>query len=143
MPWPQENNEEALDLARLIETDYEDRDDPLTAAWHALANEYQARFGNPYYGMYRMTFDGGDGFVYKVPRNWSGVGANENEAAWNDSSYPVAACEIILEMPSGIPVLKMEKVEPATEIELPEWTMISDCQQVGYNAKGELVIYDL
>ena len=98
----------------------------------------------PLCGNSRMTFKGSDGYVYKIARNTQGILDNSREANWNHPIMKMAACEIIRETTFAIPVLKMEYVRSAAyEKGLPTWVMSVDCQQVGYNAQGELVIYDL
>lgn len=103
---------------------------------------YAQRHGEPACGRHRAVFFDGD-VVWKVPRNWQGMDANQREARWRSAEIPLARCELHYEMPSGIAVLKMERVEPVGGADLPDWTLAVDCQQVGRTRDGRLVAYDL
>lgn len=129
------------DVAALIRTDCADPADPLRVAWVALARDYQARYGDPLVGRHRMVFLDGE-VVHKLPRSFDGMAANERECRWDNQWLPIAPCSMHVEMPSGIGVLRMERVEPVGG-DLPEWTMSVDCQQVGRTGDGRLVAYDL
>lgn len=99
-------------------------------------------------GSTRITFIGSD-FVYKLPKNYSGVRANINEAKYYRSEgkkFPVAACRVIyLDENKLLPILMMEKVEPlGYGSPKPDWAeYYVDGGQVGINRKGEIVAYDL
>lgn len=132
----------SVDVTTLIRTDCADPADPLRIAWTSLALDYQARYGDPLVGRHRMTFLDGER-VHKLPRSFDGMIANAREANWKSTEMPIAACSLHVEMPSGINVLRMERVQPCVGQTLPDWTMSIDCQQVGYTADGRLVAYDL
>lgn len=132
-----------MNIKHLINAGYANPLDPLGKDLTDLALQYQARYGDPRCGYSRMTFFDKD-FVYKVPRNSRGFDDNEREAAWKDDFIPLADCSLKVEMPSGIPVLKMERVSPTVlKTEPPEWVMWVDCAQIGYTKDGRLVAYDL
>ncbi len=83
-------------------------------------------------------------FVIKIPLDWDGLNSNDREArvykSTNDGwsrGIKRARCRL---HPSGL--LIMEYVAPAHRKSLPEWACYVDCQQVGYNRKGQLVAYD-
>lgn len=103
-------------------------------------------------GTTRACFESSDNTVIKVPINWEGQDASNLEVEFwkiyseepEISEIPVAECQIIRVPGSDIPLLEMEKVRlPDPDEVLPRWTNRVDCAQVGYNAKGELVAYDL
>ena len=96
-------------------------------------------------GQGRLGFDTGRGYVVKLPWNYKGDEHNISEyVRWRHREQfcaEFARCR--LTVISGINVLVMEKVtEPAPDFEYPEWTCAIDCQQVGFNRKGQLVAYD-
>lgn len=83
-------------------------------------------------------------FVIKVPLDWDGLNSNDKEARTYRSavdgwllSIKHARCKL---HHNGL--LIMEYAEPAYRKSLPRWTCYVDCQQVGYNHKGQVVAYD-
>jgi hypothetical protein len=111
----------------------------LIPVFESLVEQY----GDPWCGRTRATFDRGDGFVIKFPLDEEGALATSNESAWSSDFIPLAKCE--MEFIDDVPVLVMEKVEMVTVDynEMPTWVGFVDCGQVGRNADGELVAYDL
>lgn len=102
-------------------------------------------YGRPKSGCFRIVFDCGD-HVIKVPYNADGIACNAREAHWQSEEIPLAACELISSPvdENFVKLLKMEKVIDAYDQRgLPDWTQSVDCCQVGYNAAGKLVAYDL
>lgn len=88
------------------------------------------------------------GVVVKVPLNAYGVEANYHEADWSachgkGGYIPIA--EAFIETWGGLDVLIMEQVKPVSlpYSQMPDWVMSVDCAQVGYDADGVLVAYDL
>lgn len=100
------------------------------------------------WGSTRITFIG-ERYVYKVPRDFSGVRANQREAKYYrspDKKFPVAACRIVtLGTDVELPILVMEKVLPIGMGAIkPDWADYHvDNGQVGKNRRGDVVAYDL
>lgn len=122
----------------------------IEALSEKLQNIYASRFGKPLCGRQRACFVGEE-FVYKVPLDQEGIDSNYHEAveyeqqvATQDTFIPIAACWIE-ENGTNLPVLVMERVEPAKQKlkELPEWVSWVDCAQVGYTKNNQLVAYDM
>ena len=84
-------------------------------------------------------------YVRKFPRHEGHDYANRREAELYQRGHDIPLAKCRLHKPSG--VLIMEYVENARfstdeDHDLPDWVNSIDCQQVGYNRKGELVCYD-
>lgn len=87
--------------------------------------------------------------VIKLPLRLSGVFANTRERrAFSETmrgrAYcPMAACRTVTNA-DGIVMLLMRTVSHVKSYTgLPDWVLSVDCTQVGHNAKGQLVAYDL
>ncbi len=87
--------------------------------------------------------------VIKLPLCMDGVNDNARERqAYRDrlhggTGFSMATCRISTTA-SGIPRLLMRLVDPVTSLDgLPDWTLFVDCGQVGLDARGRLVAYDL
>jgi hypothetical protein len=98
-------------------------------------------------GMKRATFTVGSRWVVKVPLSWEGVSENCYEAQHTDPGVPLAACRLHVSIPSGLPLLWMERVDPVTwsrnDPRYPAWADWVDCGQIGLTTDGRLVAYDL
>lgn len=104
-------------------------------------------------GRHRRTYKAAEGWVLKFPRCNAGMMDNYRESeTWkrygrSDGYANYAECEIVdlyflTEFPV-FPVLWMEWVEETRSFHnLPHWTYMIDCAQVGYNKDGILVAYD-
>lgn len=120
--------------------------DPFEKAIKEALSKYFGLYGNPIgVGRNRCVFRDGDNVV-KVPLNEYGVTDNEHEACYGESYLKgylkYARCHRVDE-PSGLPIVIMEYVKPASyKKSMPDWVSYVDCQQVGYNKDGELVAYD-
>jgi hypothetical protein len=97
------------------------------------------------YGRHRQLFLSRCGkWVYKIPRNSAGLGANHNELrAYKTGGWiPVAKCRLIHVF--DIPIIVMEYVKSVhLGSSEPDWVACVDCAQVGYTRKGKLVAYDM
>ena len=101
-------------------------------------------------GSNRVTFIMGR-YVVKLPQNYDGIADNDWEGSVRHSPDLGAAkyARTRLIYVGQIPVLVMEYVEPWCYRDLqeklgkvPTWVDFIDCQQVGYNRRGQLVAYD-
>lgn len=112
------------------------------AVAHAT-QDLQARFGEPQEGRHRRVFfDREVNEVIKVPFEPSGIDANFQEL---DVQEPHLARTRLDEDSTlyGIPLLRMELVEPVVELRgLPSWVRSIDAWQVGHTKDGRLVAYD-
>ena len=92
-------------------------------------------------GRNRAVFRISDRNVIKIPINDYGIADNIYEASGlkTMSGIKTAKCRLYKNF-----CLIMEYVEQATENwdDLPEWTFLVDCKQVGYNRNKKLVAYD-
>lgn len=110
-----------------------------------IRKKFEEKYGQPIgVGTQRITFRWKN-WVFKVPRNYGGVNANEYEhsvgkANPNAPGYPITKLFYIKQ----IPILKMEYVDPInySDPESPEWAACFDCGQVGKTKKGKIVPYD-
>jgi len=76
--------------------------------------------------------------VVKIPKNPNGIDDN-----YSKPCMKYAPKSKIIELPkTGIPLLFMEYLNPNVKEKLPQWTLSYDCQQVGYDRKGNLKLYD-
>ncbi len=87
--------------------------------------------------------------VAKLPLSMDGVHANATERSQYRQTLagkaycPVAACRIRHDS-QGIPILLMRTVVPLkSTCNVADWVLAVDCQQVGHDARGRLVAYDL
>lgn len=94
-------------------------------------------------------------YVLKVPKNANGELANEQEVRIYRKSL-VKPCDIkfarcrqffwkdflcnIMEYVQPLRNYEVDKLHHVGE--LPDWVWAIDCEQVGYNARGEVVAYD-
>lgn len=97
-------------------------------------------------GRHKAVFLDGGGDVIKVPKSLSGIDACNKEVEMflsPDPEFPVAEC--MMDWFMGWPIERMERVEPCDldYDELPDWAYEIDSHQIGLNAAGRLVAYDL
>lgn len=127
------------------------RDEALRELLEQIHHEYQMRYPLLGSGRNRATYRVSEFQVVKVPLGEVGMGDNLFEADQcqmakqkPEGYFPLADCDVFFE--EGIPLLSMEYVEPyRVPCPCPEdlrWTLFVDCQQVGHNHQGRLVVYD-
>ncbi len=134
----------------------------ITRAALAIAEAFRFAYGEPLVGRTRMVFiDRHQNVVYKLPFNYDGIAANEQEAAAfqrqeaGEPGYiPIAPCQICFDddialvaersSNSGIPILRTTYLRPVNvpASDLPAWTQSVDCAQVGLDENGELLAFD-
>lgn len=125
---------------------YLSEDSYMEDIFWVVIEELAAKYDLIGYGGTRVVFDTGDGNVIKIAYNDYGVQANGNEVNRPEDHWiPVAKCEFFEDSQGSGLCIIMEKVEVVTTflLDKPYWVDYVDCQQVGYNSKGELVAYDL
>lgn len=140
MNWNAAMQSELIEDSILNEYGLTELEESKIDVWIALVKKY----GTPFPGRHRVAFSNGR-CVFKFPINDYGYHDN----AWEyhkfrnrtEKSLPMARCRII--DIKEIPVLVMEFV---TQVpygkDMPSWADFIDCQQVGWNKKGEIVAYD-
>lgn len=114
-----------------------------------LFNRYIPRATGVTSGRNRVVFHMGR-YVVKLPMNYGGVADNDWEGSVRHSQDPREAKYARTRMVyfGEIPVVFMEYVKSTGYSDLrnlgpvPKWVDGIDCQQVGFNRRGQLVAYD-
>ena len=85
--------------------------------------------------------------VVKIPVDDNGVADNDwegslsNGESLNDPNEVQYARTRLIYV-KDIPIVLMQRVKPAFELNLPDWVNSVDCGQVGYTKAGRLVAFD-
>jgi len=126
-------------FAEYITDEYFNSDYPMV---QEIISMLSKKYGEPDCGRNRCTFKSKN-FVFKVPRNYDGIDDNQYESSvrfkpdWTD----YASAKIVLI--KNFPVLLMVKVDINVDSDkLPSWVKFIDGNQVGYNKKGKIQVYD-
>jgi len=114
-----------------------------------IFNRYIPRAIGVTSGRNRVVFHMGH-YVVKIPMNYNGIADNDWEGSVRHSPDPRMAKYARTRMVyhTEIPVVFMEYVKYIAYGELrergpvPHWVDGIDCQQVGFNRRGQLVAYD-
>lgn len=108
----------------------------MNALWGHLQSQGFRRIGE---GLRRIVWLMPDKkWILKIPANLGSINANHSEAIkYAEDLFRKAKCYLVGDF------LVMEYVEDMSwNPDTPTWTYKIDCNQVGYNADGQLVAYD-
>lgn len=113
-------------------------DDAFTQKAQALVDKLTAKYGEPDCGRNRAVFIS-KFCVIKVPINDNGVIDNDWEASVKSDT---TANGRWLEIDGLVCCMQQKLNTEITHRDLPDWVGSVDCQQVGYDRKGNLRAYD-
>ncbi len=113
-------------------------DDTFTQKAQALVDKLTVKYGEPDCGRNRAVFFS-KFCVIKVPINDNGVVDNDWEASVKSDT---TANGRWLEIDGLVCCMQQKLNTEITDHDLPDWVGSVDCQQVGYDRKGNLRAYD-